>query len=159
MIPLVSTAEDASSTTGIHLRGESQPTTDIAARAKLAADLMIEFESAHTGDGVVLKLSGELTVPNAAEFRSALLEALGRLDYLEIDLSPVTAVDIAGLQLLCAAHRTAVTQAKKIVLLSASGCVDMAANNAGFLCREGCMTSPNEGCLWAEGGRRWVSGS
>ena len=116
----------------------------------------MEFESANTGDGVVLKLSGELTVPNAGQSGSALLEALGRLDYLEIDLSLVTAVDIAGLQLLCAAHRTAVIQSKRIVVLSASDCVDMAANNAGFLRREGCITSPNEGCLWAEGGRRWA---
>ena len=104
----------------------------------------------------MLKLSGELTVPNAARFRSALLEALGRLDCLEIDLSPVTAVDIAGLQLLCAVHRTAVTRAKRIVVLSASDCVDMAVNNVGFPGREGCMTSRTEGCLWAEGGRRWA---
>lgn len=122
-------------------------------------DHMIEFERGNFGDGMVLKLSGELTVPHAAQAKSVLLEALERLDYLEIDLSLVTAVDIAGLQLLCAAHKTAVTRGKRIVAMSASDYVDLAAKEAGFLRHEGCITSPNEGCLWAEGGRRWAKRS
>ena len=114
---------------------------------------MIEFESAHTGDGVILKLSGELTVPHVDQTKSVLLEALGRLDYLEVDLSLMTEVDISGLQLLCTAHRAAVTQGKRMVVQGASERIDTTAKNAGFPGREGCTTSPNEGCPWTRGER------
>ncbi len=115
---------------------------------------MVEFESAHTGDGVIMKMSGELTVSHVVQAKSVLLEALGRLDYLELDLSLMTEVDISGLQLLCAAHRTAKTQGKRIVVLSASDSIDTAVKDAGLPGSEGCATSLSEGCLWAKGEMR-----
>ena len=67
-------------------------------------------------NGRSLCLEGELTVSNAADLRQGLLEALEQSDRLELDMDAVTAIDLAGLQLLCSAHRTAVAREKSLTL-------------------------------------------
>ena len=56
------------------------------------------------------RVDGELTIYRAAEIRESLQAALARLavgDDLQIDLSAVTEMDCAGVQLLLAARKTA----------------------------------------------------
>jgi anti-anti-sigma factor len=56
------------------------------------------------------RVDGELTIYRAAELRDALLAALAGLadgDSLQVDLSAVTEMDCAGVQLLMAARKTA----------------------------------------------------
>ena len=52
-------------------------------------------------------LTGELTILNAADVRTQLLEALAHGEPLELDTRQVTEVDAAGLQVLLAAFKSA----------------------------------------------------
>jgi anti-sigma B factor antagonist len=54
-----------------------------------------------------LALDGELTIARAAELKSQLVPPLAQGGALEIDLSKVTELDTAGVQLLLLAQRTA----------------------------------------------------
>ena len=99
------------------------------------------------GGGATLHLHGELTVQEAGRVRIELLDSLARADRVEIDLSSVTAADIAGLQLLCAAHKTAAARGKTVLLLRMPASVEEAVAVAGFGRHEGCMAD----CLWAGG--------
>jgi anti-sigma B factor antagonist len=60
------------------------------------------------GSGTMkLALTGDLTVATAAEFKTRLLNDLAAGDALEIDTQQVESVDVAGLQVLFAAFRSA----------------------------------------------------
>jgi anti-anti-sigma factor len=57
-----------------------------------------------------LSLDGELTIYRAAELKQTLLEPLATPVALEIDLSKVTELDSAGVQVMLLARRTAATK-------------------------------------------------
>ncbi len=61
-----------------------------------------------------LAIDGELTIYRAAELKPVLLGALNGHTAVEIDLSAVSEIDTAGVQLLMLAKRTA--QSRDIVL-------------------------------------------
>lgn len=63
----------------------------------------------------VLRLEGELTIYTAAESRARLLETLAGADCPTVDLSAVTEVDTAGLQLLILAKREAARLGKPLL--------------------------------------------
>lgn len=65
----------------------------------------------------VLTLSGELTVDSARELNTVLLEALGKVPKLEVDLLNVTKLDTAGVQLLLLLVREARAQDKQLAWL------------------------------------------
>ncbi|MFZ2269909.1 MAG: STAS domain-containing protein [Azonexus sp.] len=57
-----------------------------------------------------LEIKGELNIFTAAELRLQLLEALAGNPELEVDLTQVSEIDSAGLQLMLAAKREAATR-------------------------------------------------
>ena len=60
----------------------------------------------YTGNAAArVVLSGELTIYSAAEIKSALAEAMGKANEIEVDLSGVTEIDTAGLQLMLIVKR------------------------------------------------------
>lgn len=59
-----------------------------------------------------LTLVGELTIFTAAASREQMLAALAAADEIEMDLSQVSEIDSAGLQLLVAAKREAALHGK-----------------------------------------------
>jgi anti-anti-sigma regulatory factor len=65
-------------------------------------------------------MRGRMTVYEAAEDQRALLEALGRSAELEIDLSEVTELDTAGIQILALAKREAARAGKTVRLTAHS---------------------------------------
>jgi anti-anti-sigma factor len=71
----------------------------------------------------VLRIEGELTIYRAAELKQTLLEKVGAHPKLEIDLSGVTEVDTAGVQLLMLAKQTALTAQGEVTLVSHSPAV------------------------------------
>ena len=65
-------------------------------------------------------VAGALTIYDAAAGKQSLLSALGNVDELEIDLSAVTEMDTAGLQLLIMLKRAAIAAAKDVRLVAHS---------------------------------------
>ncbi len=55
----------------------------------------------------VLRIDGEMTIYRADELKRALFAAIGESPTLEIDLSDVTEIDTAGVQLLMLARKVA----------------------------------------------------
>ena len=70
-----------------------------------------------------LCIEGELTIYRAAELKDAMLAALDREAALELDLSRVTELDTAGVQLLMLIHQTARARSKRLRLTASSPAV------------------------------------
>jgi anti-sigma B factor antagonist len=85
--------------------------------------MMSTFEHSAPKPGI-LAISGEMTVANASELRSVLLEALALHDKLEVDLLNVSRFDTAGVQLLVVLQREARAQSKQLSWLGYSLAVE-----------------------------------
>jgi anti-anti-sigma regulatory factor len=93
-----------------------------------------------------LRIEGDLTLPRAGEVRSLLMEAFEKADHISLDLGAVAEADAAGLQLLCAAHRSAVGKGKVLECPERSPQLAQAIDAAGLWRHKGCTDS----CLWRE---------
>jgi anti-anti-sigma regulatory factor len=96
-----------------------------------------------------LRLSGSLTVQNAGELRKALLEALSTAEIVELELGDHLEIDIAGLQLLCSAHRSFLAKRRKLLLKRRPESFQQTLAAAGLERHHGCSRYPHDGCLWA----------
>ena len=77
--------------------------------------------SIETNNGVCrLRVEGEMTIYNAAEFKHAFLANLPGCVEMEINLSGVSEMDTAGFQMLLVAKREAVVYGKKLCLVAHS---------------------------------------
>ncbi len=68
----------------------------------------------------LLKIEGAMTVNEAAELRSEMVECLDTYDGLILDLNNVSECDTAGIQLLCSARLTVQSTGKRLLVKSAS---------------------------------------
>jgi anti-anti-sigma factor len=100
-----------------------------------------------------LKLKGMLTISQAEDLKKALVKALKKVTELEVDLQKVDEIDIACLQLLCAAHKTASKSNKKLVLGNdISDEIIHDIMSSGYFRPVGCINKDRNKCLWKEGG-------
>lgn len=83
---------------------------------------MSETQAEQRGAGR-LALSGELTIYHAAEVKQQVLAALRAGPVLELDLSGVTELDTAGLQVLMLAKQTAQAEQRELRLVQHSPAV------------------------------------
>ncbi len=96
-----------------------------------------------------LVLRGQLGIQQAEEMHEALLRALEQAQWLEVDLAEAREVGLSCLQLLCAAHRSARRQGKRLTLGSGSSSdFREAVARAGFLRQGGCDGPGDTDCLW-----------
>ena len=65
----------------------------------------MSLQSESIGKAARVKLDGELTIYSVAEIKSGLAEVMKSADQIEIDLSGITEIDTAGLQLMLIAKR------------------------------------------------------
>jgi anti-sigma B factor antagonist len=80
----------------------------------------------------LIKIEGPLTIYEVSKLRDKLINCLETLDKIALDLSIVTDCDAAGVQLLCAAHKTAGHKGQRILIEKASVPVVDALNDAGI---------------------------
>lgn len=73
--------------------------------------------------GAALSIKGELTIYQALELKQLLLTALAGTAVLEVDLSGVTDIDTAGVQLLILVKKTAQAQQRELHLVAHSPAV------------------------------------
>ncbi len=90
---------------------------------------------------------GVLTVQRVIALKEELFIALDGLDKILINLSGATEIDPACMQLLCSAHRSAVTLNKELTLIGA-GHLAETIRESGFLRHVGCALDCNHSCLW-----------
>lgn len=70
-----------------------------------------------------IAIDGEMTIYRAADLKTLVLDALRKTRVLEIDLSGVTELDTAGLQVLMLAKQTAAADQRELRLLQHSPAV------------------------------------
>lgn len=96
-----------------------------------------------------ISLKGDLTVQHIAAIKAELAQAMARLDSLQLDISEATDVDISFLQLLCAAHRSALNLHKELALADQTQeRIRKTLKDAGFVRHVGCSLGCSESCLW-----------
>lgn len=98
----------------------------------------------------VLTLDGELTQEHTEELRSALIKALINANRVVLNCGATTRADLAGLQLFCSAHKTALRLNKRIVFANGHSAVKSAAGKAGYSRCQGCALDTQTSCLWME---------
>ncbi len=104
-------------------------------------------------DALVLTVEGAMTVQYAGELRDHLLAAFEKAPRIMADLRGVTEIDVAGLQLLCSAHRSSVAANKTFTITHEPGSVVWeAAGAAGQLRQTGCVVDVCHTCIWTGGG-------
>ena len=74
-------------------------------------------------DVLRISIEGEMTIYRAADLKVTVLEALRKTRVLEIDLSGITELDTAGLQVLMLAKQTAGADQRELRLLQHSPAV------------------------------------
>ncbi len=100
----------------------------------------------------IIKFNGALTVNCAEEIRMLLIKALIDADQVLMDFGDVTEADLAGLQLLCSAHRTAVRLKKQLSYAGTPPDVFIrSVEEGGFARATGCGLDCEKSCLWVVG--------
>ena len=97
-----------------------------------------------------LSVTGALTVAEVGALRTLLLEALGESPRVQVDLGQVVEIDVAGVQLLCAAHRLAASSGRLLEITAAGECVRQLVRGAGFTHAAVCDGKRKNACLWAQ---------
>lgn len=104
-----------------------------------------------TSSSATLRLQGTATLEFCDDLRTALLDAFDRVQSLAIDVSEITEMHVAALQLFCAARRSAIKRKKIMVLAdncSEAFCTAVLA--AGFFRTHTaiCQLEAGQACLW-----------
>ncbi len=99
-----------------------------------------------------IELAGSLTIERADEVKSLLINALFNSDHLVLDVREVVEADLTGLQLICAAHRSAVSNGKEITMdCASSSALSAVLARAGYVRLGGCAAGKK--CLFTEASR------
>ena len=97
----------------------------------------------------ILSVEGDFTIAHVTDLKERLVEAFDAADEVTIDVSGATAVDVAGVQLLCACHSYSCKLGKVMCLelgenQAFSDFIDDVGFSRSFVCSKG----GNDDCLW-----------
>ena len=111
----------------------------------------MEMDREGSGPGH-LALKGEMTIQHAASLKTMLLKA-AEDGGLALDCSSVTEIDVAGLQLLCSAHRTFTKWGKGFSLAGEKPApFKQTVRESGYAREKGCSLDRDGSCVWVMGG-------
>ncbi|MBF0193087.1 MAG: STAS domain-containing protein [Magnetococcales bacterium] len=109
---------------------------------------MIDFSIDKLNSTGTMKLSGDLSVQNAATLKEALLDGLNSSETLVIDFAKVERMDLSTVQLLCATHR-AINESNKNLVIAGTipAIVKETILEAGYT---SCMGDDDMSGLWTK---------
>jgi anti-anti-sigma factor len=96
-----------------------------------------------------IALSGDISVDNSGELKDLLLKEALKHNSIAIDVSSITDVDVAGMQILCAIHKYMNNSGKDITLKGMTDTFSSIISRSGFTHNKGCAKEL-EPCLWSE---------
>lgn len=100
---------------------------------------------------VQVTFSGPLTIEHASAMREALHNVLRTAEKVVLDFRQAVAVDLACLQTLCSAHRTAEALGKGFSMnANSSESFLRIVENSGYVRYSGCLRDKTRSCLWVE---------
>src|SRR5689334_10374887 len=116
------------------------------------SEMTITRSAVEAGAALEIRVAGPVTIAQAAAFKEALVQALEGAQEVCCDLSQVTEMDLAPLQLLCAAHGSASAQGKVFrVAEGDSEVYQKTVSEAGFQRHVGCLRDAARSCIWVGG--------
>ncbi len=102
-----------------------------------------------------LHLAGQIGISHAKSIKNSLLSALKEGKSLEINLEKIEGIDLAGLQLLCAAAKTAEAAKKKLTLnKKIPQCFASALLESGFFRDKKTTSEKADECFWLS---EWIN--
>lgn len=114
----------------------------------------MQFNLHPDGKQGTLELSGEINLLQAREFLALLNQALEASDRVVIDIEGIADIDTAGIQLLCAAHKSAIDRDKELIMdLNQSDVVASRITQTGLWRQQQCNGMKDEKCLWMGGNK------
>jgi ABC-type transporter Mla MlaB component len=109
----------------------------------------MKFTAVHADRKNIVTIAGELTISFAEELKKMLLEALGSADEVSLKIEELGAVDLACLQVLCSAHRSAVRSGKTLMFsMPPPPLFRAVVADAGYARLTECSMSQDKSCLW-----------
>ncbi len=104
-----------------------------------------------SNDQVRFEINGICGIEEAARVRTILVESLSKADKAVLDLSKATDADLSFLQLLCAAHKSAVRRGKTLTIAdTVPEDIRQRVREAGMTGNKSCGSDLSKSCLWAE---------
>ena len=110
----------------------------------------MEIITERTADGIILKVSGNVTVADARELRQVMIREVLPDIRVAIDLSGIAECDLSLFQLLCAAHKRSLGTSGSITLRSYSDEIHETMVSVGIMRASGCTDNTTDSCLWHE---------
>lgn len=99
-------------------------------------------------DRTVVAINGSMTIANAVELRERLLEAFAGGKAVELSLAGMTDIDLAGLQLVCSCHKTALARGVAFSVTGGTEALSSVAAVAGMYRHKGCIEDVDGTCVW-----------
>jgi anti-sigma B factor antagonist len=115
------------------------------------SDISVQIEKNPDDATVVAKVIGSMNIANVTDLLKGLVSAFEQGSKVTVDLSAVTEIDTAGLQLLCSSHRSSIADGKELRIVARNQPVILeAAKAAGHFRTTGCAVDTCNSCLWIE---------
>jgi ABC-type transporter Mla MlaB component len=110
---------------------------------------MINIDSTYEQNKDTVSVSGSLTVEHATEMKVALQNAFKPgVQNIILSLGTVTKADLTFFQLLCSAHKTAMTDGKSFIVEQFHQDILIRAHDAmGFTRCHGCVLDKTKSCV------------
>ncbi len=116
------------------------------------SELNISNTVAGNGTSLKITIAGKLTIENAAELQTNLLGNCNKMENIQLDISAVDEIDLAGMQLICSACRTNLDAKRQF---NFTGCISEAVKSAisavGLQRQITCKHNADLPCLWCGG--------
>ena len=104
---------------------------------------------------VTLRIAGQVDISSVGELLVQLADASQYADEVVIDLSGVTEIDVAGLQLFCSCHRSSIFSNKEFRITGQDQpAIERAAASIGYLRTSECVIDSKHTCIWTGGAFR-----
>ena len=111
--------------------------------------MTLHAERDDTGTGL-LRLEGALTIGEVSKVKQQLVTAIEQNNNLAVDVTQLSAVDVAGVQLLCAGHRFAARHACRLFLqVGDNQLFRETVRSLGLERSLACDAAHQDGCLWS----------
>lgn len=109
---------------------------------------MAEIRREKTAEQEQLFLGGDLTIASMKDVKTALQDAIRNASSVAVYLEHVRNLDVAFLQILCSAHRTAADENKPFSIYGELDRFKLLLEAGGFQRHIGCCDSSRHPCLW-----------
>lgn len=91
-----------------------------------------------------------VTIAQVRQLKDALLRGFAEAERITLDIGAAGDIDVAGLQLLCAAHHFAGAHGRQLLVAGGGERIRELVSSAGFVRGTLCGAGRDEACFWTK---------